>query len=226
LDPLSTAATTRHQRRRQETADRIVEAGAALFGERGVEATTVADICERADIAHQTFFNHFPTKQDLVREIARIGHDFFVAAIETAAREGRSTGERLARLFASIHEAAAAAGPMHRDLVSETMREAHSIREGPREREIHRAIEKLVRRGRAEGDVTRLHASEDLVALIFAAFHQLMFEWAHRADFPIAERSTRMARLLADALAPRPAAIAGAERAQRTCRKQARTSRR
>jgi len=214
LDPLSTAPN-RHQRRRQETADRLVEAAAALFGERGVEATKVADICARADVAHQTFFNHFPSKQDVVREIVRIGHDFFVAAIDTAMREGKSTGERLARLFASIHEAAAAAGPMHQDLVSETVREALTVREDPREREIHRAIETLVRRGRAEGDVTRLHASEDLVALIFGAFQQLMLEWAHRPDFPIAERSRRMARLLVDALAP----------PQRTFRKQARTSR-
>jgi AcrR family transcriptional regulator len=199
LDPLSTAPN-RYQRRRQETADRIVEAAAVLFGERGVEATKVTDICERADVAHQTFFNHFPSKQDLVREIARIGHDFFVAAIETATSEGRSTGERLARLFDSIHEAAAAAGPMHQDVVSETMREAQSFHQ----REIHRAIEKLVRKGRSEDDVTRLHAIDDLVALVFGAFHQLMFEWAHRADFPMAERSARMARLLAQALAPRP----------------------
>lgn len=194
----------RHQRRRQETAERIVEAAGALFGERGVEATKVADICARADVAHQTFFNHFPTKQELVREIARIGRDFFVAAIETATGEGATTGERLARLFASIHEAAATAGPMHQDLVSETMREAEAVREGPGEREIHRAIEKLVRKGQGEGDVTRLHASEDLVALVFGAFHQLMFEWAHRKGSPIAARSARMARLLAEALAPRP----------------------
>ena len=202
MDSLSTAPN-RYQRRRQQTADRIVEAAAFLFGERGVEATKVADICERADVAHQTFFNHFETKQELVREIARAGHDFFVAAIDTATGAGRNTGERLARLFASIHEAAATAGPMHQDLVSETMREAQAVREDPREREIHRAIEKLVRKGRSEGDVTRLHAIEDLVALVFGAFHQLMFEWAHRADFPIAERSARMARLLAEALKPR-----------------------
>jgi AcrR family transcriptional regulator len=204
LDPLSTSAatTTRYERRRRETADRIVEAAAMLFAERGVEATKVTDICMRADVAHQTFFNHFPTKQDLVREIARAGHDFFVAAIENATAEGRNTGERLALLFAAIHEAAATTGPMHRDLVFETMREAESVREDARDQEIYRAVEKLVRRGRAEGDVTSSHASDDLVALIFGAFHQLMFEWAHRANFPIAARSARMARLLADALAP------------------------
>jgi AcrR family transcriptional regulator len=204
LDQLSTPPSTRRQRRRRETADRIVAAASSLFGERGVEATKVADICERADIAHQTFFNHFATKQDLVREIARIGHDYFVAAIQGALRQGRSTGERLALLFAQIHDAAATIGPLHQDLVAETLREAHVIRNDVRERQIHRAIEKLVRKGRSEGDVTREHPSEDLVALIFGGFYQLMFEWAHHPDFPIAERSARMARLLADALAPRP----------------------
>jgi AcrR family transcriptional regulator len=212
---LSTTALSRHQRRRQQTADRIAEAAAALFAERGVEATTVADVCARADVAHQTFFNHFPSKQDLVREIARIGHAFFLAAVETALREGKNTGERLARLFASIHEAAAATGPLHQDLVAETVREAHAVREGARERAIHRAIERLLRRGRAEGDVSRLHATQDQAALVFGAFAQLMFEWAQRPDFAIAERSARMARLLADALAP----------PQRSFRKQARTSR-
>jgi AcrR family transcriptional regulator len=205
---LSTTAS-RHQRRRQETADRIVEAAALLFGERGVEATKVADICERADIAHQTFFNHFPTKQDLVREIARIGHGFFLAVVETATEEGRSTEERLARLFASVHEAAAAAGPMHQDLVSETFREALAVREGARERAIHHAFERLLRRGRVEGDVSRLHATQDQTALVFGAFSQLMFEWAHQPDFPIAARSARMVRLLADALAPRAGERAG-----------------
>jgi AcrR family transcriptional regulator len=213
---LSTSlASSRYERRRRETADRILEAAGALFGERGVEATTVADICARADVAHQTFFNHFPSKRDLVREIVRIGHDFFHAAVEAATREGRSTGDRLTRLFATIHESAAAAGPMHQDLVSETVREALAAREDERERAIHLAIERLVRRGRAEGDVSRAHAVEDQASLILSAYSQLMFEWAHRRDFPMAERSARMARLLADALAPR----------QRSFRKQARTSR-
>jgi len=215
LDSLSTSlASSRYERRRRETAERLVEAAATLFGERGVEATTVADICARADVAHQTFFNHFPSKRDLVREITRIGHGFFLEAVETAVREGRSTGERLARLFSSIHVAAAGAGPMHQDLISETFRGALAVREGERERAIHLAFERLIRRGRGEGDVSRDHAIEDQAALIFGAFSQLMFEWAHRPDFPIAERFARMARLLADALAPR----------QRTLRKQARTS--
>jgi AcrR family transcriptional regulator len=200
---LSTSPT-RHQRRRQETADRIVQAAVALFGERGVDATTVADICERADVAHQTFFNHFAAKQDLVRDLVQRGNAFVLESLAAAQREEQSTGDRLARLFALLHEAGAAVGPMHQDLVSETIRAAHETDDPVRSREIHRAIAKLLRAGRAQGDVTRRHAIEDLVALVVGALSQLMLEWAHRDDFAVVERSTRMARLLGEALAPRP----------------------
>jgi AcrR family transcriptional regulator len=76
----SPTLSQRQQRRREATADRIVEAAGALFAEHGVAATTVAAIAARADVAHQTFFNHFPAKQDVVREIARRGHSFFAEA--------------------------------------------------------------------------------------------------------------------------------------------------
>ena len=202
MDPLSTAALSRIERRRQETADRITEAAARLFGERGFAATTVSEICERADVARQTFFNHFATKQEVAQELARRGHDFFLDALAAAQRDGASTGERLARFFASIHEAAAEVGPMHQDLVSEVVRASYQVTDPASMGTIHRAVEKLLRAGRAQGDVSRRHALEDQAALVLGALQNLYFEWTHRADFPIAERSARMARLLADALAP------------------------
>jgi AcrR family transcriptional regulator len=199
---LSTALFSRHERRRQETAERIVDAAGQLFGEQGVASTTVAEICERADVARQTFFNHFATKQDLLERLAHRGHDFFLEALETAQREGRGTGERIARLFSRIHEAAAAAGPMHQELVSETVRVSLDASDPAGVRILQRAIEKLLRAGRSQGDVSRQHALEDQAGLVLGALQTLVFDWTHRPDFPIAERSTRMARLLADALAP------------------------
>jgi len=199
---LSTAAVSRSERRRQATADRISEAAARLFGERGFAATTISDICERADVARQTFFNHFASKQELVEELARRGHDFFLEALETAQREGHDTGERIAALFRLIHESTVAVGPMHQDLLAEVARVVHGVSDPERMGAMRRGVEKLLRAGRAQGDVSRAHALEDQAALVIGALQFLTFEWTHRADFPIAERSARMARLLADALAP------------------------
>jgi AcrR family transcriptional regulator len=204
---LSTAASidanNGHARRRRETAARIVMAGGALFGERGLSETTVADICQRAGVARQTFFNHFATKQDLVTALVQVGIDFFAAAVDAAIGAGGSTRERLERLFAGIHQAAASAGPMHHELVSEVMRAAHRTGLPQRVRVADRAVAKLLRAGRAQGDVSREHALEDQVALVQGAFRHLQLEWTQRGDFPIAARSARMARMLADVLAPR-----------------------
>jgi AcrR family transcriptional regulator len=52
-------------RRALATRDLLYEAAAALFVERGYEATTMADIAERAGTSRRTAFNHFPSKSDI-----------------------------------------------------------------------------------------------------------------------------------------------------------------
>lgn len=198
------AAQSRAERRRRETADRIVEAAAILFAEGGIAATTVTEICERADVARQTFFNHFPSKLDLVHELARRGHAFFLETLDEARRAGTSTGDRIARFFAGLHGAASAVGPMHQEIVAEVTRISVQQADEQFVGSLNHGVEKLLRAGRMEGDVSRRYALEDQVMLVLGALQSLFFEWTHRRDFPIAERSARMARLLADALAPGP----------------------
>mgnify|MGYP001338948500 CR=1 FL=1 len=57
--------------RRHESADRtrrrIVEATYALHARRGIAATTMRDIAERAEVAVGTVYHHFPTYEDVVR---------------------------------------------------------------------------------------------------------------------------------------------------------------
>ncbi len=57
---------SRHERRRRETRERIAHTALALFGERGYDAVTIADIAAAADVAKQTVVNHFPAKEDLL----------------------------------------------------------------------------------------------------------------------------------------------------------------
>jgi len=72
------------ERKKQRTREQIVEAAFGLFGERGYQATTVADIAAAADIAPRTFFAYFPSKE------AVVFHDFDVLfASLKAAIEGR-----------------------------------------------------------------------------------------------------------------------------------------
>ncbi|SFT58692.1 transcriptional regulator, TetR family [Geodermatophilus amargosae] len=54
------------ERRRLETRDRIVDAAAELFAERGFDAVSVVEIAQRAGVVEKTVFNHFPVKEGLV----------------------------------------------------------------------------------------------------------------------------------------------------------------
>ncbi|MBW2244820.1 MAG: TetR/AcrR family transcriptional regulator [Deltaproteobacteria bacterium] len=69
LESSEAAETTRSQRRRTETRSRIVKAAERLMRERGVEAVTIHDITEAADVGHGTFYLHFKTKGDVLRPV-------------------------------------------------------------------------------------------------------------------------------------------------------------
>ena len=56
----------RRERKKQQTREHIAETARRLFGERGFEGVTVAEVAREADVAEQTVYNYFPTKEDLV----------------------------------------------------------------------------------------------------------------------------------------------------------------
>ena len=55
----------RRARKKAQTREQIQRVAQPLFAEHGFETVTIADIAGQADVAVQTVFNHFPTKEDL-----------------------------------------------------------------------------------------------------------------------------------------------------------------
>jgi AcrR family transcriptional regulator len=49
-----------------EARKRLHDAALALYLERGYDATTTANIAERAGVNHRTFFRHFPDKREVL----------------------------------------------------------------------------------------------------------------------------------------------------------------
>lgn len=71
MTPIGKAeAPSRRERRRSETRNRLVAAAVELFTRQGFHKTTVEQITEAADVAKGTFFNHFPSKEAVVDEMA------------------------------------------------------------------------------------------------------------------------------------------------------------
>jgi AcrR family transcriptional regulator len=197
---------SRRERRKREVRGRIRAAARQLFTEQGFRETRVADICERADIAQKTFFNHFPTKLDLLRDIADAGIEELLFGIEDIRKADLGTRDRIHRFFDTVAAHISRAGPKNRELLVELVHliSGDATERSHRVQRLHEAFRGLVEDGLALGDVTRRHDPQSLTEMILGAYYVLVFHYANLDDFPIRERGRAAARILADALAPRP----------------------
>lgn len=91
---------SRRERKKQQTKRLLVDTAIKLFGEQGYERTTVAQIAEAADVATKTFFNYFPSKEDVLFAGSERGDAALLGIIA-----GRRTGESIAELLIRVYEA-------------------------------------------------------------------------------------------------------------------------
>lgn len=64
--------------------ERLQQAAATLFVERGYAAVTVAEIADRAGLTKRTFFNHFPDKREVLFAGAQTFEDGVVKHLDEA----------------------------------------------------------------------------------------------------------------------------------------------
>ena len=62
-------APGRRARKRSENREKLMSAARTLFADQGVEATTIQEITDEADLGFGTFYNHFDDKDDLIDEV-------------------------------------------------------------------------------------------------------------------------------------------------------------
>lgn len=62
----------------------ILDRALQLFAERGYGGTSVRDIAAAAQMQPASLYSHFPSKEHVLAEICRIGHDEFVRQVRDA----------------------------------------------------------------------------------------------------------------------------------------------
>ncbi len=83
-----------------------------LFTEQGYDATTVAQIAERAGVTKSTFFRHFPDK----RELLVAGQETLGRLLSEGIAEAPGNATPLQAVAAGLERAATAMGPRNREL--------------------------------------------------------------------------------------------------------------
>ena len=206
-------SSSRRERRVREVHDRILAAAMERFEARSVESVTVDEICDAADIAQKTFFNHFPTKQHLMREIAEGLLHALLAILQGARHEGGTTAQQLERFFMMVADEVERSGPMQRSFVLEVIRLLHDDgAEVEKSRQLYVAFGALLRDGVRAGDTTTAFPVPVLSEIVVGTFNTLMLNWLGFEDYPFRARATAMARFVADALRARKRVVARARR--------------
>lgn len=62
---------TNRQKKALETKDKIYDAAMAKFSEKGLERTSIQEICRDAKVSIGSFYNHFDSKEEIIYEIFR-----------------------------------------------------------------------------------------------------------------------------------------------------------
>jgi AcrR family transcriptional regulator len=100
---------------------RLQEAALVLYGERGYEETTVAEIAERAGLTKRTFFRYFTDKREVLFWGSELLEQQMVAAIGAAPASASALGMIGAALDAAavrFEEVREFARPRHRIIAS------------------------------------------------------------------------------------------------------------
>ncbi|WP_039628864.1 TetR/AcrR family transcriptional regulator [Streptomyces sp. 769] len=92
--------------------ERLVVAACDLFTEQGYDATTVAQIAERAGVTKSTFFRHFPDK----RELLVAGQETLSRLLTEGIAEAPGRATPLEAVAAGLERASSAMGPVNREL--------------------------------------------------------------------------------------------------------------
>jgi AcrR family transcriptional regulator len=92
--------------------ERMVLAAVDLFTEQGYDATTVAQIAERAGVTKSTFFRHFPDK----RELLVAGQEVLSQLLAEGIARAPDGASPLDAVAAGLARASSVMGPINREL--------------------------------------------------------------------------------------------------------------
>jgi len=158
--------------------ERLERAALALFVERGYDATTVAEIAERAGLTKSTFFRQFADKREVLMGVQDFLSDLFSGAIAAAPLAATA----IDCLAAALESAGPAFTPERHDFAQQR-RVAIAANSELQERELL----KRARLATAIADALRARGMDDMSARLAAqmgvlAFSTTVARWSEPAN--------------------------------------------
>ena len=182
-----TVVPSRREQRKQELFERIIDAGRVLFGEQGIEATTIDQLCQRAGVSRMTFYAYFPTKLHLTdalfyEELYR-PLDELIASVRA---QSDSTITRLRLFFeGSARKMGSLSVEQHALIKELTQTVSRGQERAARDWAYLRTeLKLLLEEGRRRGDITDSFSPEILLEVVAGSCDSIAISWCFDRSYP------------------------------------------
>jgi AcrR family transcriptional regulator len=194
---------SRRERKKEETKERIVQAALALFRRRGVEATTVEDICDKADVAKGTFFNYFPRKEAVFGYLSEEWVAEAEEQIGAILAKGVPAWERVRDVFIEFATFYEEDRELSKHMAMEWTRRAHDPADTVSRRWDELGVH-VTRQLQANGELRRDVPPERLHHVLADVYHGTLMMWLESPEppFPLKDEIRQRLTLAVDGLAP------------------------
>lgn len=157
------------------TRERVLDAAVNLFAEQGYDATSVAQVIERAGLTKGGFYHHFASKDALLYEVYG---DLITGQLERMdAIIGRRLppADTLRALIVDLVESTAASAQRALVFWRELHRlgDEHTSTYRAARRRYHDAVRKLIRTAQASGDFAQVASADTITFTIFGVINEL-----------------------------------------------------
>lgn len=170
---------TRIDKKKAQTKERIFLNAVDLFLQQGFERTTIEQITEKADVAKGTFFNHFPTKVDVLFYLSEQRMALMEDLLEKKLKKIRSAREKIfvwLKVFAEKNEE-------NKDIVMLVVKEAFKLEfsQMKPEKEVRTKFKlkllEIIREGQETLEFRNDFDPYLAADLLMSMYYFTMFEW-------------------------------------------------
>lgn len=192
----------RRELNKLHTREALLNAARDAFVENGT-FTTIDEIADRALVSRATFFNYFPSKDELLGAL----YDELIVRLEEVVEEllasDLTTGQRIARLFLDFAERASGPSKFLLAFTAELDRAATIEQVGERGEHLRGLIARILRAGQDVGDLRDDHSVEFLAQMVAGMYLAAMQHGWVTQDGGLVKEFEAAGRFAAEAIAPR-----------------------
>jgi AcrR family transcriptional regulator len=161
----------------EDKARQILDAAVRVFAAQGYEAARVGDVAKEAGVAYGLVYHYFDSKEAVLEAVFHEAWGRLLGAVALAEQSAEGAPEQLALVVKIVLRAWRDDPDLVRLLVREVTRNPHIQDELDEIGQAFASLERIVRRGQAEGSFRRGPDPQIAAWMLYGALEEVLTGW-------------------------------------------------